>query len=516
MHVPDNNREAALVWLRNDLRLHDHEPLARATAAGIPVVLLYCADPRHFQPQLLDIPRTGVFRTRFLLEAVHALRAACRARGAELVVRTGPPETVVPEVARTAGVTQAYFHSEPAPEERDVERAVVAALEGAGVSVHASPGHTLVDARDLPFAIDDLPPVFSSYRKRVDAIPVRAELPVPPHWDVVPLPAGDIPTLPELGLQDVPVSTQALFQPRGGEAEGLARLQHWVWDARALGSYKRTRNGLLTVDDSSKLSPWLALGCLSPRRLYAEVARYEAAFGRTDDSQWMVFELHWRDYFRWLVARAGATLFAPGGLNALRFPWRTLQQAEGAAAFAQWTRGDTGFPLVDAAMRELRATGYTSNRARQNAASFLARVLGVDWRLGAAWFESYLVDYDVGSNWGNWAYVAGVGTDARGFRFFNVHKQALDYDPTGAFARHWIPSLRGVPDGRVYQPAALSTEERLRFNVRLGDTYPEPMVDLHAAATANGARYAEAVASLPSRTVSSNTGSMPRLAKRKL
>jgi deoxyribodipyrimidine photo-lyase len=174
----------------------------------------------------------------------------------------------------------------------------------------------------------------------------------------------------------------------------------------------------------------------------------------------------------------------------LHYPWRSLRDHAARADFNRWAEGTTGFPLVDAAMRELWCTGYTSNRARQNVASFLARVLGIDWRAGAAWFESLLIDYDVASNWGNWAYVAGVGNDARGFRFFNVHKQALMYDATGAFARHWLPELSRIPDARIYRPDALSAKELSQFGVSLGDEYPAPMVDLFAAADASAARYA--------------------------
>ena len=243
-----------------------------------------------------------------------------------------------------------------------------------------------------------------------------------------------------------------------------------MWDADRLRTYKTTRNGLLLTDDSSKLSPWLAHGCLSPRLVYAEVRRYEQERVRNADTDWLVFELLWRDYFRLVLEKWGGRLFAPGGLNGLPYPWRRLDDSGVRDDFAKWTAGQTGFPLVDAAMRELAATGYTSNRARQNVASFLTRVLGIDWRLGASWFESLLVDYDVSSNWGNWAYVSGVGNDARGFRFFNVLKQAREYDPNGDFARHWLPAR--------------------------AEDHASPMVDLFAAADASARTYERAVAKL--------------------
>jgi deoxyribodipyrimidine photo-lyase len=254
---------------------------------------------------------------------------------------------------------------------------------------------------------------------------------------------------------------------------------------------------MLHADDSSKLSPWLALGCLSPRRVYEEVQRYERVRVRNDDTAWLIFELHWRDYFRFIAAKWGDRLFHAGGLNDLRFPWRGLSSQKAQAELAAWQHGRTGFPLVDAAMRELAATGFTSNRARQNVASFLTRVLGIDWRLGASWFESCLIDYDVASNWANWAFVAGVGNDARGFRFFNVHKQAVDYDPNGDYARHWLPELAALRGARAYRPDTLTPDEQARLGVVLGTDYPSPIVDLFRSAEHNAEKYRIAVAKLP-------------------
>jgi deoxyribodipyrimidine photo-lyase len=302
-------------------------------------------------------------------------------------------------------------------------------------------------------------------------VDVRTPLEAPGALAACPLDAGALPTLASLGLTEPMADPRELFRFRGGERAGRERLQQWMWEADRLRTYKTTRNGLLLTDDSSKLSAWLAHGCLSPRLVYAEVRRYERERVRNADTDWLVFELLWRDYFRLVLEKWGGRLFAPGGLNGLPYPWRRLDDEGARADFNQWTTGRTGFPLVDAAMRELAATGYTSNRARQNVASFLTRVLGIDWRLGASWFESLLVDYDVASNWGNWAYVAGVGNDARGFRFFNVLKQAREYDPRGDFATHW-----------------LSAEH---------DAYPPPMVDLFAAADASAITYERAVAKLP-------------------
>jgi deoxyribodipyrimidine photo-lyase len=473
-----------LLWLRNDLRLHDHEPLRAALAARAPVVPVYCVDPRDaaIDPQL-GVPKAGPFRARFLLESLADLRDACRSLGGDLLVRTGEPELVLPALARTLGASAVYAHAEVTSEERHVERAVRQALEPLGVRLRLLSGHTLVHRDDLPFAVRELPGTFTAFRRRVERdVTLRDALPAP--TSLPPLPAscdpGALPALADLGV-DTPVDDpRERFRFRGGERAGLERLAAWVWRDDRLRTYKQTRNGLLDPDDASRLSPWLALGCLSARRVHDEVRRYERTRVRNEDTAWLVVELLWRDYFRLAGEQAGDRLFAAGGVQGLPFPWRTLRDAEARAAFARWTSGTTGFPLVDASMRELRATGFTTNRARQNVASFLTRVLGLDWRLGAAWFESWLVDYDVTSNWGNWQYVAGVGHDARGFRFFNVHKQAMDYDPDASYLRHWLPELAHLPTHLVHRPEQSAGAH----------TYPAPMVDMHEAARENERRYA--------------------------
>ncbi len=195
-----------------------------------------------------------------------------------------------------------------------------------------------------------------------------------------------------------------------------------------LKNYKQNRNGMLGADYSSKFSPWLALGCLSPRFIYEEVIKYEAERVKNESTYWLIFELLWRDFFRFICLKYGNKIFYKSGLQGLNLKWK-----EDWDLFHLWCEGKTGYPLVDANMRELKLTGFMSNRGRQNVASFLTKNLGINWQMGAEWFESLLIDYDVCSNWGNWNYTAGVGNDARGFRYFNILKQSQDYEPTKKF-----------------------------------------------------------------------------------
>ena len=225
---------------------------------------------------------------------------------------------------------------------------------------------------------------------------------------------------------------RAVLPFRGGASEARARLKHYFWDTEKLAVYKKTRNGLVGADYSSKFSPWLANGCISPRRIASEVARFEDTVEANDSTYWLVFELIWRDYFRFVAMKYGAKIFHKKALKP-DSPNRGTQRH----AFEAWKEGRTKDPFVNANMRELARTGFMSNRGRQNVASYLVHDLGIDWRLGASWFEHLLLDHDPASNTGNWIYVAGVGNDPRPNRKFNTRRQAEMYDGDGKYQTLW-------------------------------------------------------------------------------
>ena len=479
-----------LVWYRNDLRVNDHEPLVEALRDGAQVLLVYCVDPRQFGNMAFGFKKTGSFRTRFLLESLADLRTQLRNLGSDLIVRLGEPETVLPQLAREVNASAVYFHQEVGTEERAVEYKLASALKQDDVKRVSYWGHTLHHIEDVPFGIGRLPEVFTQFRVSVEknARPVRPPLPAPTHIPSPKIASGELPTLAELGLEDVQRAGLRTFDFAGGTTQAHTRLKHYIWDADRLHVYKDTRNGMLNADDASKLSAWLALGCISPREVYAQVQAYEHQRIKNDSTYWLVFELLWRDYFRFIMLKHGAALFRASGLQGVPLPWQN-----DAAAFETWRTGQTGFPLVDANMRELLGTGFMSNRGRQNVGSFLTKNLGLDWRMGAAWFESQLIDYDVCSNYGNWNYVAGVGNDARGFRFFNIFKQSEDYDRDGSYVKHWLPELHNVPAAKVHRPDLLSDVEQHRFGVRLGADYPHMMVNLFESAKQNEMVYNRAM-----------------------
>ncbi len=476
-----------LIWYRNDLRLHDHAPLIQAIKEGAKVIPLYCFDDRQFAQTPFGFPKTGGFRSQFLLESVADLRESWRSRGSDLIIRRGLPEVIIPELVAQLGINGVYYHQEVTAEEIAVDKAIESALKSTSASFKSFWGHTLHRLQDLPFRITDLPELFTNFRKVVEKDCVVTKALVVP-LALPPLPAevdpGNLPSLADLGVEAAPNDPRGVLTFKGGETQGIARLDEYFWTQDKLRVYKETRNGMLGADYSSKFSAWLALGCLSPRYIYAQVKKYEDERIENDSTYWLIFELLWRDYFRFICAKHGSKIFQRSGLQGVDLSWK-----EDWLRFDIWREGKTGFPLVDANMRELAATGFMSNRGRQNVASFLTKNLGIDWRMGAEWFESMLVDYDVCSNWGNWNYTAGVGNDARGFRFFNISKQSLDYDREGHYVRHWLPELAGIPAPKIHEPWKLLPVEQERFGVKLGVDYPQPVVDLFKSASRNEIIY---------------------------
>ncbi len=477
-----------IVWFRNDLRSHDHKPLDLAVRSGAPLILVYCFDPRQFAQTSFGFAKTGSFRAQFLIESIIELRQKFITLGSNLIIRRGHPELIMPELARDLTITDIYFHREDTAEELKVEGCLTKNLDILGVKSHPFWGNTLCDRTE----IKQLPELFTTFRKQIEKSfkitpPIPTPTSLPPLASILELgeiELGEIPSLAELGLEPAIADSRQIFSFKGGETAGIERLNYYFWQSDRLVTYKETRNGMLGGDYSSKFSPWLALGCLSPRWIYAQVEAYEQQRTANDSTYWLIFELLWRDYFRLVAAKHGNKLFKRSGLQQLNIKW-----SENWDQFTTWTDGKTGFPLIDANMQELAATGFMSNRGRQNVASFLTKNLGINWQMGAEWFESLLIDYDVCSNWGNWNYTAGVGNDGRGFRYFNIPKQSQDYDPDGTYVKHWLPALSNLPISKVHSPWKLLPPEQERFGIKIGVDYPHPMIDLAQSVKQNEKLY---------------------------
>lgn len=388
-----------IYWFRNDLRLNDNPAWQEARHASTRVVPVYVHDSHLVTKTRWGFERSGAHRRHFLRKALDGLKQSLAEIGLPLIELEGPTAAALTDVAQCHGSKRIVCEDIAAP----YERAHVAVVRAGGIDVQALWQSSLLHPNSLPFEIADLPGSFTTFRKRVEA-------------------SACLPRVPQQ-LQGPP-------HPRSLESVAHAHLQRYFKDGHAQ-SYKLTRDFLQGENASSGWSRWLALGILSPQQVYDALKSSERDRGANDSTYWLWFELLWRDYFRFLHLRYGAKLYGALGLSDVPLP------VHDARGFERWCEGRTGAPLVDAGMRELRATGHLSNRMRQIVASHLIYNVGGDYRAGAAWFEHHLVDYDPYSNQGNWLYIAGRGTDPRGGRRFDIAWQTQQHDPDGAYRRQW-------------------------------------------------------------------------------
>ncbi|MFD0798173.1 DASH family cryptochrome [Maribacter chungangensis] len=423
-----------LMWFRNDLRVADN-PVLKSACTGEKVIAVYCFDPRHYQIDSFGFKKTEKYRAKFLIETITELRASLRELNISLLVYHKKPEDIIPQIVKDYGIQNIYSQKEWTKEENAVLDAVIAKVP-ALVNFEEYFGQFLFHPDDIPFnSVQDIPQVFTAFRKKCEKYSkVRPLIPVPNAMDRSNLLEGDtqIPSLKELGLSDFEMDTRTAFPFKGGESSAMERIQHYFWETKKLAYYKKTRNGLIGIDYSSKLSAWLANGSISATTIYWEVQRFEKEEVKNQDTYWLVFELIWRDFFKYISLKHGNAFFLQGGILDKNYDWEYSE-----SKMKKWITGATQEPFVNANMKELAATGWMSNRGRQNVASFWSKEWQQDWRYGAAYFESILIDYDVHSNWGNWMYNSGVGNDPRD-RKFNIARQADMYDAQGKFQRLWL------------------------------------------------------------------------------
>jgi len=469
--------KTAILWFRNDLRIHDNEALQDALLSAEYVIPVYIFDPRvYFSKTKFGFSKVGKYRAKFIIDSIQDLKSSLQKLGSDLYIRIGNPEEEIFELARQVKSSGVFCNRERTQEEVDVQDAIEHNLWTIGQELRYSRGKMLYYTADLPFPVTHTPDIFTQFRKEVEKyIPVRTPIERPVSmaaYDKIAIDFGKVPTLQDLGHDDFGENAQGGFTWKGGESEALNQLQYYLWDSDLVANYKETRNELLGRDFSSKFSPWLAQGCLSPKMIYAELKRYEEERTKNKSTYWLFFELMWRDFFRLTGKKYGNDIFKIGGTK----KDTSNNWGEDRSLFATWAEGRTGIPFIDANMKELNSTGYMSNRGRQNVASFLVNDLKINWLMGAEYFESLLIDYDPCSNYGNWNYIAGVGTDPREDRYFNIISQAKRYDPKGEYVKYWIPEIKDVPETSVHTVDRLSDEELCGYNVTLGKDYPEAIM----------------------------------------
>lgn len=449
----------SIYWLRNDLRLHDNECLQRMLDTGQPHLMVYVFDPRIFSMLDIGFRKSGFLRFQFLCETLMDLRKNIQKIGGQLMILQGKPEQVLSDLAKKVNAEFLFFQKEIASEELAVETALKEQLPD-HCSTQAIWGKTLYHIDDAPFPPKETPLTSKAFRinlTKKTAVRPLIDTPTDLSNNIEFREWGTIPTAKEIGFTHEEIIENTTNHYEGGETTALDRLQYYTFETEQLTNYRWTRNRSLGMEYSSKFSPWMALGSLSPRLIYWEVKRYEKEVKKNASTWWLVFEVVWRDYFKYSAIRHGNKMFAEGGIKNRDVDWKYDQEL-----FDRWRFGQTGIPFVDAHMRELNATGFMSNRGRVNCASFLTRDYKIDWRWGAAWFECQLLDYDVCSNWLNW------NTQATEIWYTNPVHQSLKYDKKGEYIRTWIPELQEVESALVHAPWLLEEKETI-------SDYPHPI-----------------------------------------
>ncbi|HTN25357.1 MAG TPA: deoxyribodipyrimidine photo-lyase [Solirubrobacteraceae bacterium] len=449
----------ALLWLRRDLRLADHPALTRALADFERVVPVFVLDDALLRGRFASGPRTA-----FMLGCLRALDGDLRARGSGLVVRRGRPEEELVALAAEAGASAVLWTSDVAPYARARDGRVTVALRAAGVEAVPQGGAYVVDVSrprtkaGRPFT------VFTPFHRHWLALERRAVHRAPATLPALPggLRKGRLPALDALGLDG------ALPAPacEPGEAAARAALARWL--DGPVDRYGE-RHDALGDDATSRLSPYLRWGCISAAECEARAARR----GGAGAEAW-VRQLAWREFY------AHVLLLHPANAHREHQErYRELEWEDDDEALAAWRDGRTGYPLVDAGMRELARTGWMHNRARLVVGSFLTKDLHLDWRHGERHFEALLLDGEPAQNNGNWQWVTSVGVDPAPYfrRIFNPVRQQQKFDPDGDYVRRWVPELRGVPAGRLAEPWTMTGDEQAAAGCVIGRDYPAPIVD---------------------------------------
>lgn len=449
---------SAVVLFTRVLRVHDHPALATAARRADTVLPLFVVDPAIVEGSFGAANRLG-----FLRDTLVDLRAELRRRGADLVLRAGDVAQVTVELARRHGADTIHLSHDVSRHAQRRQADLERLAADAGLQVVAHPGIGLVEpGRVTPSGGGDHFKVFTPYH-RAWAAAVRRPLAGTPR--TLSLPDGvEVGPEPERLIPDRLVADGSAQRPAGGETAGRELMRRWL--AGPIADYVDNHDDL-AADRTSRLSPYLHFGCLSALEL-------ERRAPEGDGPAAFVRQLCWRDFYHQVTA-------AFPDIARRDYRSRNDRWTDDAEVVQAWRDGRTGYPIVDAGMRQLRAEGWMHNRARMITASFLVKDLGVDWRIGAAHFARWLCDGDIAQNSANWQWTAGTGNDTRPNRVFNPLRQAERFDPRGDYVRRYVAELAGVPGAEVHQPWRLPPDRR-------PSSYPERIVDHDAAAAAFKAR----------------------------
>ena len=406
-----------LYWVRNELRLEDNLALNAFLNECQTGIIIWCPNK--------STKRAGSFRRKFLEDSLAHFNQTLISIGQELYVGESDIQYEIEKILHQFPVEKIYFSSLSSIDEKNDEEKIVKFCQKHHLQWESFDQETLIKKEHLPFELSNMPFIFSDFRKKVEQSLIIA----PP---VTLTSNRNTPPLHFHYHHTFTTHPSLLFS--GGEKASLNRLQYYFEESKAILTYKETRNGMISLDDSSKLSPWLSLGVISARTIIYRLREFESKFGANESTYWLLFELLWRDYLKFFSRKYGNKIFLEDGIKR----GKHYHSVKDLDTFNLWCKGKTAEAFINANMNELNLTGWMSNRGRQNVASFLVHQLKLPWTWGATYFEEQLIDYDCDLNWGNWLYLSGNGSDPRA-RVFNIKRQAEVYDKDGLYQSKWAP-----------------------------------------------------------------------------
>ncbi|MEN2494904.1 MAG: Deoxyribodipyrimidine photo-lyase [Hyphomicrobiaceae bacterium hypho_1] len=464
-----------LVWFRNDLRLTDHPALHQAEKKGVPVICLYV-----FDDEASGLWSMGTASRWWLHHSLIALRTDLRQLGSDLILRSGNTTEILIDIAVQTRVEEIYCSKQFEPRASAIERGLRQSLENKNITLHCFPGQLLHSPERLCTKIRKPYKVYTPFWRALTAAEIRTPKPAPTKL-----------LMPEISLKSETVEdwnllsnvsdwTEKLYEIwKPGEKSARQRLKAFIENSAATYHLDRDQpRQPNAVPGTSKLSPHLHFGEISPAECW-HAASLKVVQNLAESKGLETFrkELAWRDFSYHLLHHTPSLPTQPFREQFVNFPWRAQSEIRDVQLKA-WQNGNTGYPIVDAGMRELRTTGWMHNRVRMVVASFLTKHLLIPWQLGQAWFWDHLVDADLASNTAGWQWVSGCGADAAPyFRIFNPITQGQKFDPNGEYVRFWVPEIRIVPNKFIHTPW-LCPEDILNVHeVKIGSTYPKPIVD---------------------------------------
>ena len=422
---------ANLVWFRSNLRVEDNTSLSKAIRDSSRVIGYINIDPTIFKLSNYGFKKTEKFRTKFLLESIQDLKKQLSDINISLIITNQDFESSINSIIKKYNVRSIYMQKEWTRDELAEEKQIPK-----HINLIKDFDQFLYSPESVKEVYENIPRGFSNFRKKCEkylniSYPLQIPKPLDKKNNIDEV--YSVPTLNDLGFEEFRVHKNSVFKFLGGETSAKERVYEYFFETKRISKYKLTRNKLLGKDYSSKLSSWLANGSISVRYVYMQIKKYEEEIEKNESTYWLFFELIWRDFFKYVSMQHKDKFFSKSGIYGNSKDWSNNREL-----INSWINGETNEPFVNANMKELSQTGFMSNRGRQNVANYLTKELKIDWRIGAEYFESLLIDYDVHSNYGNWLYNAGIGNDSMPFRKFNPKLQSERYDPNKEYEKLWL------------------------------------------------------------------------------